>query len=298
MAYMLFYGLIALYSCIIILKELSPISYYTKSYSDVMDLKFSNYTNLAISAATGAGKILKDSFGKSHTIKTKEGRHNLVTESDTACEALILSHIKMEYPNHNFLAEESGVSIKSESEFLWVIDPLDGTVNFAHHIPMFAVSIACVKKGQVISGVILHPLLNELFVAEKGNGAYLNGVKITVTETKELDKAILSTGFPYNAFEDPHKCIELFTHFIKEGLPIRRIGSAALDLAYLASGRYDAFWEVSLQAWDFAAGMLLIQEAGGTCSSFDGNALSLKESPILASNTHLHESMIHHIKSI
>lgn len=262
-----------------------------------MKPEFSKYTELAINAAKGAGKILQDSFGKSHTIKTKEGRHNLVTEADTVCENLIISSIKKVYPDHNFLAEESGASVGSNSEFQWVIDPLDGTVNFAHHIPMFAVSIACVKAGAVISGVIYHPLLNELFVAERGKGAYLNDEKISVTETKELDKAILSTGFPYNAFENPRRCIDLFTHFVKEGLPVRRIGSAALDLAYLAAGRYDAFWEVSLQVWDFAAGMLLIQEAGGKCSSFDGTSLTLQEGPVLASNTHLHEPMINHVKS-
>ncbi|MCK4934382.1 MAG: inositol monophosphatase [Simkaniaceae bacterium] len=263
-----------------------------------MQPEFSKYTKIATQAALAAGEVLRESYGKQHTITEKEGHYNLVTDSDFASEKLILSMIRKEFPEHQFIAEESGASAEGNSPFQWIIDPLDGTVNFARNLPVFAVSIALAKQGEVILGVIYQPLLRELFVAEKGKGAFLNNTPLKVTETKTFDTAILATGFPYNVKDNPGKCIDQFTHFIEQGLPLRRMGSAALDLAYVAAGRYDAFWEVFLSPWDYAAGALLVQEACGLCSRFDGTPLNLSSGPILASNTHLHSTMIKNLRAI
>ncbi|MEX0961545.1 MAG: inositol monophosphatase family protein [Simkaniaceae bacterium] len=257
----------------------------------------SRLTNVASLAALKAGEILKKGFGSTFEITSKEGKHNLVTDYDKFSEESILTQIKGVFPEHAFICEESGKQNYKEDSIIWVIDPLDGTVNFAHNIPCFSISIAAMFKGKVLSAVVYNPMLNELFTAEDGHGAFLNGSRLSVTKTDLLSNAIAATGFPYNTYENPLHCIEHFTYMAKLGIPLRRMGSAALDLAYLAAGRYDAFWEVSLNSWDYAAGMLLIEEAGGVMTNFVGESYhKIQEGPILASNGLIHEQLIDHFK--
>lgn len=252
-----------------------------------------SFLSVAIQAALAAGDILRRGFGTKFQISSKEGKQNLVTEYDHAAEKAIISFIRNRFPDHSFLAEESGLE-KQSSSVCWVIDPLDGTVNFAHHIPVFSVSIAVCSGEEMLAGVVYQPMTQELFVAEKGNGAYLNGNRLYVSKTEKLTEAFLVTGFPYNVDENPLHCIDTFSHLTKLGIPIRRLGSAALDLSYVAAGRFDAYWEVSLSPWDFAAGALLVEEAGGKVSHYRGTPLSLdsKDRTILGSNGILHSSMM------
>lgn len=250
---------------------------------------FSRLTLSAIDAALKAGDLLTKGFGTQFKISSKEGRHNLVTEYDTKAEDLIIDHLKKAFPNSRFLAEESGSSGKKE-DLVWIIDPLDGTVNFAHCIPVFSVSIALEKQGEIVCGVIYQPLHKELFIAEKGKGAFLNGQPIHVSPTHKLENSILATGFPYNLSDNPFHCIDHFIDIVKLGIPIRRLGSAAIDLAYTAAGRYDGFFEVGLKPWDCAAGILLIEEAGGKVTHWDRKPFSIHSNkPIVASNGLIHD---------
>ena len=254
---------------------------------------FSDLTLLAIEAATAAGEMLRSGFGTHFSIASKEGKHNLVTEYDHKAEKAIIEQLRRKAPGSRFLAEESGES-GAPGGLLWIIDPLDGTVNFAHQIPMFSVSIALEKEGKLVSGVVFQPMLQELFVAEKGKGAFLNGHPIRVSATEKLPQSILATGFPYNIEDNPSHCIDHFTDVLKLGIPIRRFGSAAIDLAYTASGRFDGFFEVGLSPWDCAAGVLLVEEAGGQVSAWDQSPFSLHEKrPILATNGKIHAQAAH-----
>lgn len=256
-----------------------------------------NLIEVAKQAALEAGALLKKGFGTPYDIKTKQGDHDLVTQFDISSQKLIIELIRGHFPNHHFLAEEEGVTDQPSEEIIWIIDPLDGTLNFAHNVPSFAVSIAAARGKELLAGAVYHPLLGELFLAEKGGGAYLNGRKLAVTETTNLDKALLATGFPYDVKENPLHCIDRFAKMAALGVPLRRIGVASLDLAYVAAGRFDAFWEVGLQPWDMAAGKLLIEEAGGRVSLYDGSERTLyKYLPLLASNGHLHAMMVSYLK--
>jgi len=248
-----------------------------------------------ISAALEAGSILRDGFGTTFKISSKKERHDLVTEFDIRSEQAIISHIKAQFPNHTFLAEESGESsseLTSDSTVRWIIDPLDGTVNFAHSIPIFAVSIAAEVNGKLSCGVIYQPLLDELFVAEKGNGARLNGKQIQVSSTPNLRESFLVTGFPYSVSENTSTFVDNFHRFLKLGLPIRRLGSAALDLAYVSAGRFDGFWEIGLSPWDVAAGVLLIEEAGGKITQYSGDNYVITDKSIVATNSLIHNEII------
>jgi len=248
------------------------------------------WREVAIQAALEAGKLLRKGFGTSLQIINKPGHHNLVTQYDYASEAHIFSFLMKKFPSHGFFGEERGQS--KEGDVLWIVDPLDGTVNFAHNIPVFCVSIAAFFQGEVRIGCIYQPMTEELFWAEKGEGAFLNGMPLKVTSTPCLEEAFLTTGFPYNLEEDPLHCIETFSRLTKRGIPIRRLGSAAIDLSYVAAGRFDGYWEVSLQPWDFAAGKLLVEEAGGVVTRYDGAPLNLLEAnPLLAAGPSLHLSM-------
>lgn len=254
-------------------------------------IDFSQFTKTAIEAALLGGDILRKGFGSRFNITSKEGKHNLVTEYDTRSERAILSFIQKKYPSHSFLAEESGSS-EFLREFRWIIDPLDGTVNFAHEIPMFAVSIALEREGTLISAVVYHPILEELFVAEKGIGAFLNGNSLSVTSVKTLEDSFLSTGFPYNLRENPYRCIEHFSSILRTGIPIRRMGVASIDLSYVAAGRFDGFFEASLGPWDCAAGILLIDEAGGKTTQWNQDPFHIDSyKPILSTNSHIHEEL-------
>ncbi len=244
--------------------------------------------------AVNAGAILKEGYGTNFKISSKDGKNNLVTEYDHKAEEYIISRIKSTYPNDSILAEESGKTGDIASDQInWIVDPLDGTVNFAHGIPIFSVSIAAELKGEIIAGAIYQPILGELFWAEKGKGAFLNDHKLEVSETKEFDRAYLVTGFPYNVSENPCNCVDLFVKIVQQGIPVRRLGSAALDLAYVAAGRFDAFWELELKPWDVAAGVLIVKEAGGKISQFNNTDYTIYDKTLLASNGLIHEKASH-----
>lgn len=252
----------------------------------------SELTTLATETAKKAGSLLAQGFGTNFEVSSKEGAHNLVTSCDKESEKLIISTIKERYPHHAFLAEEGGASGENQEGYLWVIDPLDGTVNFAHSIPLFSVSIACIYNGELQCGVVYNPISKELFVAEKGKGATLNGAKLTVSSISDLQESILISGFPYNVCDNPLHCIDTFAHIIRQGIPVRRLGSAALDLCYLAAGRFTGYFEVSLEPWDIAAGMLIVEEAGGVVTHYDGTPHTIFEKgTVLASNGLIHESL-------
>ena len=247
---------------------------------------------VATEAALEAGKFLKYNVGKVKHIERKQGQQtNLVTEIDKQAEALIIKKIKQHYPGHDILAEESG-SHKVASEYRWVIDPLDGTTNFTHSLPIFCVSIGVEVKGEVVAGAIYNPSADELFTAEKGGGAFLNGKKIHVSSNDSLINSLLVTGFPYNVKENPNHVVEHFVNLLMEGQGVRRLGSAALDLAYVAAGRLDGYWEVFLNPWDKAAGLLLVQEAGGIVTDFKNNPGNIYEPATLATNGKIHEQML------
>lgn len=262
-----------------------------------MDKNFSDLTLAALETAKKAGELLRKGFDTSFHIDSKEGRYNLVTEYDTKAESLIIDSIQKTFPTHAFLSEECGA--KGSGDITWVIDPIDGTVNFARAIPAFSISIAATQNNQILSGVVYAPMTNELFVAEKGKGAYLNDKRLSVSKTTSLSEVLIATGFPYNLEENPRGAIDIFTKFARLGTPLRRIGSAAIDLAYLAAGRFDGFWEVSLKPWDFAAALLLVEEAGGILTDFQGKPYTkLTEGPVLASNRHLHQELLTQIQNI
>jgi myo-inositol-1(or 4)-monophosphatase len=259
---------------------------------------------VAVEAAKEAGKFLKLNLGKVKEIQRKVGQEtNLVTEVDRQSEELIVGIIKRHFPQHDILAEESGYKIagvdgtrEKKSEYKWIIDPLDGTTNYTHHFPVFAVTIALERAGELILGVVYDPNFDELFTAEKGKGAYINGKRMSVSKTDRLIRSLLVTGFPYNVRDNPDHAIEHFVNFLKEAQAIRRMGSAAIDLAYIAAGRIDGFWEVALNPWDVAAGVLLIREAGGKVTDFSGNPYNVYQKPILASNGVIHEEMLQVLK--
>lgn len=265
---------------------------------EVQKNDFSKITLVAIQAVLKASQILINGFRSNLEIKKKEGRHNLVTQYDLLSEKAIVSFIQESFPNHSILCEETG-QVQKKGDIEWIIDPLDGTVNFAHSIPMFAISIGVRNKNEMICGVIYHPLMNELFVAEKGKGAFLNGNKLNVTSTKKLDDAILSTGFPYDLLNNPNKCIEHFVNVLRLGIPVRRLGSACLDLAYVAAGRIDGYWETGLGPWDISAGKLLVEEAMGKVTNWDGVEIILQnKNSIIATNSFIHLELLKILKKI
>jgi len=251
--------------------------------------------NFAIETAREAGQILLERFGRKITI-TKKGDINLVTEADLASEKLIIEKIRSHYPKHAILAEESGASeLNGESEWKWIIDPLDGTTNYAHGYPCFCVTIALEYQGEIVIGVTFDPTRDELFAAERGNGATLNGRQIRVSKTESLSDALLVTGFPYDTRERENFARH-FTGFTYKSRGIRRDGSAAIDMAYVACGRFDGFWEEGLHAWDVAAGVLLIEEAGGRVSYYDDSKFSIYKPPICANNKLIHAEMLEVLK--
>lgn len=246
----------------------------------------------AIEAAKEAGKFLKFSVGRVKNIETKQGEErNLVSEIDKGSEEKIIGIIKRKYPSHAILAEESGAN-DSRSDYKWVIDPLDGTTNFLHGLPVFCVTIGIEFKGEIVGGVVYDPNLDELFTAEKGSGAFLNGKRMKVTSASKLIDSLLVTGFPYDIAQNPDNAIAHFVNFVVEGQGIRRLGSAALDLSYVAAGRFDGFWEVNLNPWDMAAGVLFVREAGGKVTDFLGSESTIYKKQVLASNGVIHDAML------
>lgn len=246
----------------------------------------------AIEAAREAGRFLKYSIGKVRSVEMKKGEErNLVSEIDRASEEKIIGMIRRHHPHHGILAEESGEE-RSQADYVWIIDPLDGTTNFLHGLPIFCVTIAIEYRKEVIAGVIYDPNLDELFTVERGSGAYLNGKRMQVSSTSDMIRSLLVTGFPYDIVSNPDHAIEHFVNFLTSAQAVRRLGSAALDLAYTASGRMDGFWEVNLNPWDMAAGMLMVKEAGGIVTDFKGGTASIYGKQVLASNGRIHKAML------
>jgi len=247
-------------------------------------------------AAETAAAIQVEYFEKDFEIGRKLDYSDLVTEVDKKCEAKIIEVIHNTFPGHNVLGEEGGDRHK-KSDYVWIVDPIDGTVNYAHSVPIFCVSIAVEYKGEIILGVVQSPKTREKFHAEKGKGAFLNDKKINVSTIDLLKDSLLVTGFPYGSKDNYDHCIDHFVNFIRLGLPIRRLGSAALDICYLAAGRFEGFWEVNLNAWDVAAGYLILLEAGGKVTNFEGGQYSVYDKQILASNGKIvHGEMIEVLK--
>jgi myo-inositol-1(or 4)-monophosphatase len=255
--------------------------------------------NFAVQMARDAGRILIDRQGRSLQVSSK-GDINLVTEADLAAEEFIIERIRSYYPRHAILAEESGASNGAETgaagEWKWIIDPLDGTTNYAHGYPCFCVSIAVERAGKIEIGVVYDPGRNEMFAAERGQGATLNERAIRVSDVDDLNSAMLCTGFSYDVRERPDFARH-FTSFTMRAQAVRRDGSAAIDLAYVACGRFDGFWEDGLNPWDTAAGLLLIEEAGGQVTDYKGAALNIYTPEVLASNSLVHEAMMGVLKS-
>jgi myo-inositol-1(or 4)-monophosphatase len=252
--------------------------------------------NFAINVAREAGSVLMQKLGAAKV--TNKGDIDLVTEADLASENLIIERIRSYHPQHGILAEESGEAVLvggKRSEWKWIIDPLDGTTNYAHSYPCFCVSIALEREGVLEIGVVYDPVRDEMFAAERGRGATLNDRKIRVSEVEELKDAMLVTGFPYNVRERPDFTRD-FANFTMAAQAVRRDGSAALDLAYVACGRFDGFWEDGLSPWDTAAGVLLIEEARGTVTNFDNEPLNIYTKKVLASNGLVHDAMLRVLK--
>ena len=247
-------------------------------------------TTLLEAARAGAGEIMRF-FNREFTISNKEGVNNLVTEADHASEKAIFEVIRKNYPDHFILSEETG-ELKKDSEYKWIIDPIDGTVNFAHGIPLNCVSIGVEHLGEIVMAVVYNPHLNELFFAEKGKGATLNDKPIRVSKQNDILKACMVTGFPYTYINMPNGPLEIFDRFIRKGIPVRRLGSAAIDLCWVACGRFDAFYEHKLEAWDSAAGFLIVEEAGGKVTDFTGGKFSVYQHRVLATNGLIHDDML------
>jgi myo-inositol-1(or 4)-monophosphatase len=246
--------------------------------------------DVAIKAARAAGKLLRDQLGAPRQIRHK-GAIDLVTEMDHQAEELISEMLRAAFPTYGLLAEEGGARFVSE-QAQWVVDPLDGTTNYAHGYPFFAVSIALEKEGRLMVGVVYNPVLDELFAAERGQGATLNGQLIYVSSTHSLGQSLLASGFPYDAWTNEVNNSREWNRFLKRVSSLRSDGSAGLDLCYVAAGRLDGFWELDLSPWDIAAGALIIQEAGGAVTQVNGDPFDLYAGNLLASNGHLHAEML------
>lgn len=259
-----------------------------------MDIKL--YHDFTVKIAKKAGKILLDYYQTNIQINYKGGdKRNLVTEVDTLAEKYIVDAIKKKFPDHCFLAEEGGDCGIKPSDFRWVIDPIDGTTNYAHGYSFYAVSIGLMYKNEVLVGVIYAPLLKELFHAGKGLGAWLNKKRLHVSKTSEMETSLLATGFNAN---ERGRNIPIFTHILPKSQGIRRAGSAALDMAYTAAGRLDAYWELAIYPWDIGAGVIMVREAGGEVTDMHGETLNLNTHEavtVLASNGKLHAEMTKNI---
>lgn len=245
---------------------------------------------IALQAAQAGGEVLMKHFGRQVRIEEKH-LQGLVTEADRESERVIVDTIRRTFPRHDILAEENEYASEG-SQYRWIIDPLDGTTNFAHGFPWFAISIALEVEGSVTLGVIFNPVLREMYVAEKGDGAVVNEFPIRVSGTSSLDHSLLATGFPYDRKQSKQNNYDNFIRFQQAAQACRRPGAAALDLACVASGRFDGYWEMKLKPWDCAAGKLLVEEAGGRVSDFRGNPCDIYGVEILASNGSIHEAML------
>ncbi len=247
------------------------------------------FAEVGRSAALAAGKLLMEKLATDFTVSHK-GATNLVTEVDVAAENLIVSNILNSFPDHSILAEE-GHSAARKGRYTWIVDPLDGTTNYAHRYPVFAVSIGLEVEGELEWGIVYNPNLEEVFTARRGGGAFCNGVPLHVSRTPQLDTSLLATGFPYD-IRTSKSNLDHFAHFMLRAQAVRRGGSAAMDFCYVAAGRFDGFWELALHPWDCAAGFLIVREAGGQVTDFAGERGSIYHPEVVASNGLIHGQML------
>ena len=245
---------------------------------------------VALRAAKEAGAIIRQGLEQARTIEYK-GEKNLVTDIDRRSEEVIATLVRRELPGHSLMSEE-GTRLQGDSGYRWFVDPLDGTTNYAHGYPCFCVSIGVEKDGEMIYGVVYDPSLEELFTAQRGEGAFLNGKRLHVSAVSRLSDALLATGFPPDVANAQENNLNHFINFIKRAQAVRRPGSAVLDLCYVAAGRFDGFWELRLNPWDVAAGALMVREAGGRVTDLQGQSLSLSRPRIVASNSVIHDEML------
>ena len=251
--------------------------------------ELNHYYEFSQNIAREAGKLLLEKSRRRNRIHYK-GRVDLVTEADVASERFIVDSVKKEFPQHSILAEEEAAR-ENNPDYKWIIDPLDGTTNFAHGFPAYCVSVALEYRRDIVVGAVYDPERDELFCARLGGGSYLNGNKNRVTSQTRLERSLLATGFPYDIGSSRENNLRYFNRFARLAQGIRRAGSAALDLCYLGCGRFDGFWELKLHPWDVAAGMLVVKEAGGKVTDFQGKKYSIYGKYILASNSKIHSRM-------
>ena len=249
-----------------------------------------------LKAATAAGMLIKERINGNFSIEKKSGPNDLVTEVDKASEALIMNIIQENFPDHFILSEEVG-EIKMDSSYKWIIDPIDGTVNFANGIPLCCVSIGVEKDGEMILGAVYNPMMDEFFFAEKGAGAFLNEKPIHVSDQTQVLHSCLVTGFPYTYLDMENGPLDIFPRLVRKGIPVRRLGSAAIDLCWVAAGRFDGYYEHKLNAWDSAAGFLLVEEAGGKVTDFKGAPYSPYQPQLVATNGLIHNELLRWISN-
>ncbi len=247
--------------------------------------------NTLYKALEESGKILKEYIDKDFAVESKDVISNLVTEVDKRSEAKIIEVIRNEFPTHNILSEEIG-ALESTADVRWIIDPIDGTINYAHGIPICCVSIGIESAGEIVMGGIYNPFGNEMFFAEKGKGSFMNDKRIQVSKEDNFKKSLLVTGFPYKTGSNPNNPVKVFSAIVNSDIPVRRLGSAALDICWTACGRFDGFWEYNLNAWDVAAGYIILTEAGGTVTDFNGGKYSVYNKEILATNGLIHNELL------
>jgi len=260
------------------------------SFTNEDNFNLDKVYQVAIASAYQAGKVLSQYYGQLKHVE-KKGAIDLVTEADVESEKVVKSIIQSQFPKHGIVAEESGITT-SQTPYEWIIDPLDGTTNYAHQIPIFAVSIAFVIDKQPVVGIVFNPVAQDLFTAIKGQGATHNGQRIRVSQTRELSESVLVTGFPYNLREIIDDLMTRFSNCLQSAQAVRRLGAAALDLCFIASGQFEGFWEQNLKPWDTAAGMLIAQEAGAHITNFSNEPYHYEMSEIVATNRHIHQDLI------
>ena len=249
--------------------------------------------NTAVSAAREAGRITTRAWGRPDRMNTREkARNDWVSDVDLSAEQAIVQTLQRAYPDHTIMAEEGGQQTGADSDYVWIIDPLDGTTNYLREIPQYAISIALRHKGRLEQAVVYDPLKEELFTATRGAGAFLNSRRIRVSGRKDLDGALLGTGIPFREDQDLERFLSSLRHLIPGTAGVRRPGSAALDLAWVACGRFDGFWEMGLQPWDMAAALLLVQEAGGVVSDWQGNPDVMRRGDVVAANPKVLKAML------
>ncbi|GAA0857886.1 inositol-1-monophosphatase [Aliiglaciecola litoralis] len=252
--------------------------------------------NIAVRAARAAGNVITRGFeNRGDLLLEKKGENDFVTKIDKEAEKTIIDKIRVSFPDHSFVGEEGGI-IDGDEDFKWIIDPLDGTTNFIKGIPHFAVSIALMHKGRIDQAVVFDPIRGELFTASKGAGAQLNGFRIRTSNAKDLNNSVLATAFPFKAKDTSDQAIAKFTSIFKQCGDVRRCGSAALDLAYVAAGRYDGYWERGVQPWDIAAGELLVRESGGLVTDYTGGNDPLYKGEIVAGSPRVVQALVKHLK--